>query len=40
MNTWKTKFGSLWHILAPGIPAAGHFHLNVEESSNMVVHRW
>ena len=23
----------MWHILAPGIPAAGHFHLQVQESS-------
>ena len=26
-------FGTLWHILASGIPAAGHFSLHVQESS-------
>ena len=25
--------GTLWHILASGIPAAGHFSLHVQESS-------
>ena len=25
MDTWKTRFGTLWHILASGTPAAGTF---------------
>ena len=25
--------GTLWHILASGIPATGHFYLHVQESS-------
>ena len=32
-DTWKTRFGTMWHILAPDIPAAGHFHLHVQEYS-------
>ena len=33
MDTWKTRLGTIWHILAPGIPAAGQFSLHVQESS-------
>ena len=33
MDTWKTRFGTLWHILASGIAAAGHFSLHVQEFS-------
>ena len=33
MDTWKTRCGTLWHILASGIAAAGHFTLHVQESS-------
>ena len=33
MDTWKTRFGTLWHILASGIATAGHFSLHVQESS-------
>ena len=33
MDTWKTRIGTLWHILASGIAAAGHFTLHVQESS-------
>ena len=29
----KTMCGTLWHILASGIPDAGHFTLHVHESS-------
>ena len=29
----KTMCGTLWHILASGMPAAGHFTLHVQESS-------
>ena len=25
MDIWKTMCGTLWHSLAPDIPAAGHF---------------
>ena len=25
MDTWKTRFGTVWHILASGTPAAGTF---------------
>ena len=32
MYTWKTRFGTLWHMLASGIAAAGHFSLHVQES--------
>ena len=31
MDTWKTRCGTLWHILASGIAAAGHFSLHVQE---------
>ena len=33
IDTWKTMCGTLWHILASGIPAAGYFSLQVQESS-------
>ena len=33
MDTWKTRCGTLWHILASGIAAAGQFSLHVQESS-------
>ena len=32
MDTWKTRCGTLWHILASGIAAAGHSSLHVKES--------
>ena len=32
MDTWKSRFGTLWHILASGIAAAGHFTLDVQET--------
>ena len=32
MDTWKTRCGTLWHILASGTAAAGHFSLHVQES--------
>ena len=28
----ETRFGTLWHILASGIPAAGHFSPHFQES--------
>src|SRR3954471_8051718 len=31
MDTWKTSFGTLCHILASGSAAAGQFTLNVQE---------
>src|SRR3954468_7738794 len=31
MDTWKTNFVTLFHILASGSAAAGQFTLNVEE---------
>ena len=33
MDTWKTRFGTLWHILASGIAVSGHFSLHVQEFS-------
>ena len=33
IDTWKTRVGTLWHILALRIPVAGHFHLHVQESA-------
>ena len=33
MDTWKTRFGTLWHNLASDIAATGHFSLHVQESS-------
>ena len=33
IDTRKTRFGTMWHIVAPDIPAAGHFHLNVQKSA-------
>ena len=32
MDTCKYRCGTLWHILASGIAAAGHFTLDVQES--------
>jgi hypothetical protein len=32
MDIWKTMCGTLWHSLAPDIPAAGHFTVHVQES--------
>ena len=32
MDTWKTRCGTLWHILASDTAAAGHFSLHVQES--------
>ena len=32
MDTWKSRCATLWHILASGKPAAGHFTLDVQES--------
>ena len=32
MDIWKTRCGTLWHSLAPDIPAAGHFTVHVQES--------
>src|SRR3954453_4760068 len=31
MDTWKTRCGTLWNILASGTAAAGHFTLYIEE---------
>src|SRR4051812_131540 len=31
MDKWKTRCGTLWHILASGTTAAGQFTLNVHE---------
>ena len=31
MDTWKTRWDTLWHILASGSAAAGQFTLNVQE---------
>src|SRR3954451_5500175 len=31
MDTWKTSYGTLCHILASGSAAAGQFALNVQE---------
>ena len=33
IDTRKTRFGTMWHIVAPDIPAAGHFHLHVQKSA-------
>ena len=33
MDTWKSRCTPLWHILASGIAAAGHFTLHVQEFS-------
>ena len=33
MDTCKSRCRTLWHILASGIAAAGHFTLHVQESS-------
>src|SRR3954469_3588169 len=31
MDTWKTRFGPIWHIIDSGISAAGRFNLHVQE---------